>query len=663
MKQFYTLLALSLFFQLTVHGQCTNLFFSEYIEGSSNNKALEIYNPTSNPIDLGTYKINRYNNGGSGTPSGVFEFPSGKMLATGEVYVIANPDADSAGILVKADTTSSITFYNGDDAIELVDTVTGNAIDIIGVIGEDPGTNWPVGAGATSEFTLVRNPNVNDGQTDWTLGALEWDVYPQNTFDSLGTHSINSCSTTVVPPVVSFSVASDNILESGGTTTVSVNISNLTSNVDFEIIADASSTTDINDGSVSNLGTYSFAQGGNDTSIVLTFTINDDGDIEGDEIVVLKLINVTNGVTVSIDTYTLTILDDDVVQNNPCGDLFFSEYIEGSSNNKAIEIFNPTDAAIHLGKYHVNRYNGGATEPSGTFKFPEGLMLGAGEVYVIANSQADSAGVLAQADTTSSITFYNGDDAMELIDTTTNTAIDIIGVIGEDPGTAWPVGNGFTNEFTLVRKASVHEGYTNWAASSQTWDVYAQDSFAFLGNHVMESCDTVPDVCDGVTILVSLVVTNESVSGAADGSIDATITGGTLPYTSYTWSNGDDTEDIADLMPGSYTLTVTDSNGCSGSATAIVLAGSVGLNDIPSLKAFNVYPNPVADIMNVELQFANTSQVQLEITDIVGRNVFSLQPETISSKIYTINPELPTGIYFLKVMVEGHIAVEPFVVK
>ncbi|MEZ5007068.1 MAG: lamin tail domain-containing protein [Chitinophagales bacterium] len=824
MKQIYTLLALCLLFQVSAHSQCTDLFFSEYIEGSGNNKALEIYNPTDAPINLGTYQINRYNGGVTAT-SGEFNFPDGRLLGPGEVYIIANSQADSAGILAKADTTSSITFYNGDDAMELIDTVTGNAIDIIGVIGEDPGTNWPVGAGATSEFTLVRNANVNDGQTDWVLGALEWDVYPQNFFDSLGTHSINSCGVVIIPPIVSFSSISDNVLENAGTATVSVNISNLTSAVDLEIVTDASSTAGAADGSVSNLGTYSFASGGNDTSITLTFTINDDSEVEGNETFVLKLINITSGVTVSSDTYTLTILDDDVAQNNPCSDIFFSEYIEGSSNNKALEIYNPTDAAIHLGKYHINRYNGGVTVPSGTFRFPEGMMLAAGEVYVIANSQADSAGVLSKADTTSAITFYNGDDAMELIDTSTNTQIDIIGVIGEDPGTNWPVGSGATSEFTLVRKASINEGYTNWAASVATWDVYPQDSFTFLGIHTMTPCDSVPDVCEGVTISVTGVVTNETIDGANDGAIDITVSGGTMPYTfswdnssimedlsgladgeycvtvtdsngcastitcfdvekgagpcdtttitvtgtatdetvlgaedgeiditvsggvepytyswnngamiedisdladgtytvtvtdangcegtntftvnpgvdpcagvtiavtlsvtdesvsgasdgaidatvtggatpyTYSWSNSAITEDISGLAPNTYTLTVTDANGCTGTATGTVDAGSVGVNDIASLKVFNVYPNPIANILNVQLQFANAEKVQLEITDLMGRNVFSLQPEQVTSKIYTIYPDLPSGIYFLKVMVEGSIAVEPIVVR
>ena len=47
---------------------CSQLFFSEYVEGWSNNKALEIYNPTGEQIDLSSYSISRYANGGT-TPS------------------------------------------------------------------------------------------------------------------------------------------------------------------------------------------------------------------------------------------------------------------------------------------------------------------------------------------------------------------------------------------------------------------------------------------------------------------------------------------------------------------------------------------------------------------------------------------------------------------
>ena len=50
-----------------IQAQCSDLFFSEYVEGWSNNKALEIYNPTANSIDLSAYSITRYSNGADGT--------------------------------------------------------------------------------------------------------------------------------------------------------------------------------------------------------------------------------------------------------------------------------------------------------------------------------------------------------------------------------------------------------------------------------------------------------------------------------------------------------------------------------------------------------------------------------------------------------------------
>ena len=82
-----------------------------------------------------------------------------------------------------------------------------------------------------------------------------------------------------------------------------------------------------------------------------------------------------------------------------------------------------------------------------------------------------------------------------------------------------------------------------------------------------------------------------------------------------------------------------------------------------STTSFNVFPNPTSDVLNVALQFANNESVALEITDLLGRNVFAVQQEQIIAKTYQLNPELPSGIYFLKVKVGGSIAVETFVVK
>jgi plastocyanin/predicted extracellular nuclease len=174
---------------------CTEPFISEYLEGSSNNKALEIFNPRPTPLNMAGYSVKAYNNGGL-TVSNSFTFPANVTIPAGGVYTIANSQA-LAGILSIADTTSTITFFNGDDAVVLFKNA--DTLDIIGKVGFDPGTNWTVGTGATSEFTLVRKATVNQGQRNWVVGATEWDVYPQNTITYLASHTSSACNTNPPP--------------------------------------------------------------------------------------------------------------------------------------------------------------------------------------------------------------------------------------------------------------------------------------------------------------------------------------------------------------------------------------------------------------------------------------------------------------------------------
>lgn len=174
---------------LNSSAQCSDLFFSEYVEGSSNNKAFEIYNPTTSAIDLSNYVVYR-NNNGSPTPSDSL-FPIG-ILAAGDVFVVVNYSA-IAPMLALADTLHTMTFYNGDDALYIKNITTGDTIDLIGEIGVDPGASWPVGSGATQNFTLIRQITIQEGSTDWAIGATQWDVYPIDMIDSLGFHTMTPC--------------------------------------------------------------------------------------------------------------------------------------------------------------------------------------------------------------------------------------------------------------------------------------------------------------------------------------------------------------------------------------------------------------------------------------------------------------------------------------
>ncbi len=176
--------------------QPTELFISEYIEGSSNNKALEFYNGTGAAIDLaaGGYNVQMFFNGSA--TAGLTINLTG-TVANGDVFVLAHGSAN-ATILAQADQTNSSSWYNGDDAVTLRKGTT--VIDSIGVIGTDPGTEWGSGLTSTADNTLRRKPGVCAGDTDTADAfdpATEWDGFANDTFGGLGSHTV-TCRAPVI---------------------------------------------------------------------------------------------------------------------------------------------------------------------------------------------------------------------------------------------------------------------------------------------------------------------------------------------------------------------------------------------------------------------------------------------------------------------------------
>ena len=193
---------MSFWISATLFGQATELYFSMYIEGSSSNKALAIYNGTGADVDLSDYSVMEFSNGNS-TPNNTLSWTAGHILPSGQVYVIANSNAD-ATILNVADTTSAVTYFNGDDAVYLVKG--SDTLDKIGQAGIDPGSGWDVAgvSNATKDHTLTRKTSVCGPNNDWTASAgtdaasSEWVVSARNShFTDLDTYSGCSASPTL----------------------------------------------------------------------------------------------------------------------------------------------------------------------------------------------------------------------------------------------------------------------------------------------------------------------------------------------------------------------------------------------------------------------------------------------------------------------------------
>ncbi len=165
----------------------SELFFSEYIEGSSNNKALEIYNGTGADINLGTsgYSVQMFFNGSA--TAGLTINLTG-TVAAGDVYVLAQSSANAA-ILAQADQTNGSGWFNGDDAVTLRKGTT--LIDSVGQIGFDPGTEWGSGLTSTADNTLRRKLLIESGDpngSDLFNPAVEWDGFVTDTSRALGAH-------------------------------------------------------------------------------------------------------------------------------------------------------------------------------------------------------------------------------------------------------------------------------------------------------------------------------------------------------------------------------------------------------------------------------------------------------------------------------------------
>lgn len=185
---------------LTVHSNyqsgetvviATDLFISEYIEGSgTGNKIIELFNGTGSDIDLSNYSLNLYSNGSASVSNSV---DLSGILSNNSVFVLYHGDTtfDLSAISNKLQ-SNAVANFNGDDAISLMKNNV--IIDLVGVIGTDPGSQWGIGTGTnndansdgTANNTLVRKANVFSPATIWN--STEWIVFPIDTSEYLGSH-------------------------------------------------------------------------------------------------------------------------------------------------------------------------------------------------------------------------------------------------------------------------------------------------------------------------------------------------------------------------------------------------------------------------------------------------------------------------------------------
>ncbi|MFZ0598620.1 MAG: T9SS type A sorting domain-containing protein, partial [Flavobacterium sp.] len=162
-------------------GTATELLFSEYIEGSGNNKALEIANNTGSSVSLSAYTVKKQTNGAGSWSTGLVL--SGTLTA-GSKFTIVNSSMSSSCFATSAaniSTTATELTFNGNDAVGLFKN--GVLIDIIGTFSG--GT-----ANFAADVTLRRKSTVTAPSTTFNLSS-QWDSYSVDTCSNLGAKPAN----------------------------------------------------------------------------------------------------------------------------------------------------------------------------------------------------------------------------------------------------------------------------------------------------------------------------------------------------------------------------------------------------------------------------------------------------------------------------------------
>ncbi|KAI2506533.1 endonuclease I [Fragilaria crotonensis] len=489
----------------TFASAANELVISEYIEGTSNNKAIELCNPSSSAVNLATdnYVLFISFNGGTSTST----IPLSGTVPAGGSFVIANNQA-STNILSKANQTSSSLSFNGDDAIVLKVGAAGTVVDSYGQVGVrvDFGTDKTYRKKSCGIRDVVT--------TDAFNRTVQYDEFAVDTFDGLNSCP-SGCGQTVLPigqPTASPTVASPTALPSAQPTGPP-NASPSASPTKSPTSSPTASPT------------------------------------------VLSTASPTESVAAT--------------------DLVISEYIEGTSNNKVIELCNPSSSAVNLttANYLLQIYFNGATTLGNTIALSG--IVPAGGSFVLANNQAAS-GILLNANQTSSFLNFNGDDAVVLRKSgVSGTVVDSFGQVGNR--TDFGTDKTYRKKSCGIRDVVTTDTFN----STDQYDEFAVDTFDGLNSCPSGCGQTVspigqPTASPTVASPTALPTAQPTGPPNASPSASPTKSPTSSPTASPTvLSTASPTESVAatDLVISEYIEDILQR--CHYSATSIALSGTV----------------------------------------------------------------------------------------
>jgi hypothetical protein len=481
-------------------------------------KAVELY-VVNDIADLSTFGLGSANNGG-GTDGQEFVFDPDAASAGSYIYVATEAVAFADFFGFAPDYTSAAASVNGDDAIELFEN--GVVVDVFGdIAASGSGTAWDYLDG-----WAYRVPGTGPDGSTFVLSS--WTFSGVNALDDETTNAsaatpfpIGTYGGVVVEPTdpTGTGTATPAAVDPGETTTLEVTVVPGTNPDSTGITVTADLTA------IGGSATQDLANAG---GTVFSYLATVDAGTAPGPVSLPVSISDTEGRSGNT-SIALTVTDPTPAPTQ----LLLTQYVEGSSFNKAIEIANLGTGDVDLSGYTLELYsNGSATVSQSTTL--AGTLAG-GDVYVIANPSA-SAAILAVADTTNgSVINWNGDDAIVLRNA--DGVVDSIGQVGFDPGSAWSANGVSTQNDTMCRLDTVTSGDTDPSDvfdPSLEWTGLGEDVLWGLGEIGCEPPVAVTTMIhdiqgsgltsplEGQTVAIEGIVTADFQDGAAgtDGDLD-----------------------------------------------------------------------------------------------------------------------------------------------
>ena len=370
--------------------------------------------------------------------------------------------------------------------------------------------------------------------------------------------------------------------------------------------------------------------------------------------------------------------------------IFFSEYFEGASYNKAIEIYNGNNAGINLplSRFRVRLYSNGAATPSVTFPLSvaeDGITstLNWNSTFTIyhgsfvdPNTNLPNAPTSGRV-TSSSLANFNGDDALDLqfdLDGLGNwVTVDVFGQIGVDPGVEWGTSGTSTLDNGLIRKSSINTGRSDGvfvpgdhfdpASGSLTIKTIALPVTTF-GQHTIDNplpveLSSFSATTIGSTIKLSWQTATEINNFGFEVERKSNVNGQTSEgWTKLGFVNGNGNsnspknysfvDDNVTAGTYSYRLKQIDNDGRFEYSKAI----EIGLTAPDKFELSQNYPNPFNPSTTISYNLPEATNVKLIIFNILGQEVKTLINGFKEAGVHSVNfnaSELNSGLYIYKI--------------